>query len=407
MELEERLSELELVHDWQGLVDVLEEGIAAESNVARKAELHLKLGRVLDAKFLAGVRALKHFQSAYKLNAASVESLQAARGVYWALGKLSMVHKLLELELKAVGADSARTASLLLELGDVLLDEDDWAKGAAAYARSASVDASSDASACLGDAQLDTLSWQAHLAALLRGANESSDGHQRSRLLLRASRIARRFAPDESEEMLGRAYAAYPMDVEVAATYEGTLVKRGQSDLLEKQQLEILGRIEDKDSRSRNAMVFGSRWVSRHQNAEAGTRFLDLALQFDPTCEAAFLYMREAIGTKSGEWDRLLSIADTASLKSVDGTKAFFLAQLGTISWRNKGDIVRAKIWFGGLGAVAPRHRALLAFEKQIGKTGLSCISCISPSGECLHFGDDRSIAFERLGFHQSAHRFA
>jgi len=86
MELEERLSELELVHDWQGLVDVLEEGIAAESNVARKAELHLKLGRVLDAKLLAGVRALKHFQSAYKLNAASVESLQAARGVYWALG---------------------------------------------------------------------------------------------------------------------------------------------------------------------------------------------------------------------------------------------------------------------------------------------------------------------------------
>jgi hypothetical protein len=67
MELEERLSYLENVRDWQSLVEELEKGIASPAANASKAQFHLKLGRVLEGKFLAGVKALKHFQDAYKL----------------------------------------------------------------------------------------------------------------------------------------------------------------------------------------------------------------------------------------------------------------------------------------------------------------------------------------------------
>src|ERR1017187_3090491 len=135
MELEEHLSYLENVRDWQGLVQELEKGIASSAANAAKAQFHLKLGRVLKTKFLAGVKALKHFQDAYKLNPALTESLEAARSVYWDLGKLNMVQKLLELELKA-GADGPHAGALLLELGDVLCHQSEWAKAAAAYARS-------------------------------------------------------------------------------------------------------------------------------------------------------------------------------------------------------------------------------------------------------------------------------
>ena len=75
MELEERLSYLENVRDWQSLVEELEKGIASSAANAEKAQFHLKLGRVLERKFLSGVKALKHFQDAYKLNPALVESL--------------------------------------------------------------------------------------------------------------------------------------------------------------------------------------------------------------------------------------------------------------------------------------------------------------------------------------------
>ena len=100
MDLQDRLKQLENVRDWQGLVEELEKGIQSQSANEAKASFHLRLGQVLEQKFLAGVKALKHFQDAYKLNPALAESLEAARAVYWALGKLNMVQKLLELELR-------------------------------------------------------------------------------------------------------------------------------------------------------------------------------------------------------------------------------------------------------------------------------------------------------------------
>src|SRR5580693_134183 len=164
MELEERLSYLENVRDWQSLAEELEKGIASPAANAVRARLHLKLGRVLETKFLAGVKALKHFQDAYKLNPALTESLEAARTIYWDLGKLNMVQKLLELELKA-SPEGAQASALLLELGDVLCDQGDWEKATSTYARSlgASGGKNPEARACLGDVQVEAATWQEHL----------------------------------------------------------------------------------------------------------------------------------------------------------------------------------------------------------------------------------------------------
>ena len=100
MDLEQRLNQLESHHDWQGVVEALEQGISTSQDATTKADLHLRLGRVLHAQFLQGVRALKHFQDAYKLNPALLDALTEARAIYWELGKLNMVQKLLELQLK-------------------------------------------------------------------------------------------------------------------------------------------------------------------------------------------------------------------------------------------------------------------------------------------------------------------
>src|SRR5580698_9616229 len=187
MDQEERLSYLENVRDWQGLVEELEKGIASGEGPVSKASFHLRLGRVLETKFLAGVKALKHFQDAYKLNPGLIESLEAARSIYWDLGKLNMVQKLLELELKAA-ADGADTSALLLELGDVITDLGDSEKAAATYARSlgASGGKNQEARACLEDAQVDEGTWQAHVAKLLREAHEATDGPVKGRLFIRA-----------------------------------------------------------------------------------------------------------------------------------------------------------------------------------------------------------------------------
>jgi tetratricopeptide (TPR) repeat protein len=369
MELDERLSYLENVRDWPSLVEELEKGIASSSAGAAKAQFHLKLGRVLETKFLAGVKALKHFQDAYKLNPALTESLEAARSIYWDLGKLNMVQKLLELEVRA-GADGSRAGALLLELGDVLCDQREWEKAAAAYARSLGTSSgkNQEASACLGDVQLEAATWQEHLAALLRSASEATDAASTARRLLRASRVARRFAPDEAEGMLARAYATNPADRQAAALYEGLLAEQGRTEALEAAQHQILQQTEDRKARARLAHGFGTRWVLRHQNVEIGARFFEEALKLDPDNEGAFFFLREAYGKKAGDWDRVLTIAEEAATRAEDGNNSYLLAQAGTIAWRQLGNLIRARASFERLSAVAPEHPQLRAFEAQIGE---------------------------------------
>lgn len=370
MDLQERLSYLENVRDWQTLVEELEKGIAGSSEAAAKAAFHLKLGRVLEQKFLAGVKALKHFQDAYKLNPALVESLEAARAIYWDLGKLNMVQKLLDLELKAVSS-GPEASKLLMELGDVLCDAGDYDKATATYARSlaASGGENKEASACLEDVQAESGSWQGHVAALVRAANDLPNGPAKSRLFMRASRIARRFAPEEVESFLARAYTADPLNRQAAALYEGMLAEQNKLETLEVTQTELLTSIGDRKERGRLAIVFGMRWVARHQNMEVGARFLEQAIKLDPSQEGAFAFLRDAYGKKGGDWDRVLVIAEEAATHSGEnGDASFLLAQAGTIAWRELGNLIRARTVFERLSVVMPEHPQLRAFEAQIGE---------------------------------------
>ena len=58
MDLPPRLNQLESVRDWQTLAEELEKGIASSGDSAQKAAFHLKLGRILEDKFLQPVKAL-------------------------------------------------------------------------------------------------------------------------------------------------------------------------------------------------------------------------------------------------------------------------------------------------------------------------------------------------------------
>jgi len=236
MDLVQRLNQLESVRDWQGLAEELEKGIAGETDAAAKAQYHLRLGRVLEQKFLQGVKALKHFQDAFKLNPVLTEALENARSIYWDLGKVNMVQKLLELELKTVHEGPMATA-LLLELGDVLCDAGDYEKATATYAKALGVSGgtSLEARACLEDLQLDESTWEAHLASILQQAGAGT-GEERARLYLRAVRIAKRLAPEELESLLGKAYAVDTANKQAASMFESMLVEEERANRIQPPQ---------------------------------------------------------------------------------------------------------------------------------------------------------------------------
>src|SRR6478736_1958407 len=187
MDLEQRLKQLESHHDWHGIVEALEQGLGATQDATLKADIHLRLGRVLHTQFLQGVRALKHFQDAYKLNPALFDALAEARSIYWELGKLNMVQKLLELQLKSA-QDPATRASLQRELGDVLSDAGDYDRAAEAYAKAlqSAAGTPTDAGERLADVQASAADWQERVGELLRKAHDSSSAAAKSDAFLRA-----------------------------------------------------------------------------------------------------------------------------------------------------------------------------------------------------------------------------
>ncbi|MCC6214783.1 MAG: tetratricopeptide repeat protein [Polyangiaceae bacterium] len=367
MDLEQRVNLLTSHQDWLGAVEAVEHGLAGSDAATTKARLHLLLGRLLHEHFLQSVKALKHFQDAFKLDPSLLEALAEARAVYWELGKLNMVQKLLELQLK--NAPAAQDAALLgEELGGVLCDQNDFERATEAYARALQAGGGERVSELLEDVQTSDDQWQERIASLLRAGHAAGTGPERARCFLRASRVARRFAPGEVEALLKRAYAADPSSDVAAALYEGMLAETQRFEELATLQREVLAASADAATRAAAAFRFGLRWALRHQNAELGAELLEAALRLAPDRDAAFAWLRDHVGARGGDWARVVALADEVARAGGDGGEhRYLLAVAGLTAWRELGDLIRARGFFERLAAVDASHPSLAAFEAQIG----------------------------------------
>ncbi|HEX4478533.1 MAG TPA: tetratricopeptide repeat protein, partial [Polyangiaceae bacterium] len=370
MNLDERLTLLERNHDWHGLQETLEQGIAGANDPSSQAEYHLRLGRVLHERFLQGVKALKHFQDAFKLNPALIDALRAAREIYWELGKLNMVQKLLELQLK--NGDGKGASALYTDLGDVLSDLGDEVRATDAYTNAITVSANGSSAAAerLVDLQATEAEWHARASSLISQAAATTSNAERADLLLRAARIARKFAPDEVEAILVQAFAVAPTNVVVTSLFEDLLAASGRTDAILDHQRDVLAALTDPVERSKVAFRFGTRWALRHQNHELGATFIEQSLDANPTNEAGFAYLREIYGTIGGDFGKVVALADRLAKAAGDkADSAFLLASAGMLSWHKLGDLIRARPFFERLAKAAPEHSSLKAFELQIGQT--------------------------------------
>ncbi|MCU0680773.1 MAG: tetratricopeptide repeat protein [Polyangiaceae bacterium] len=376
MDLAQRLENLEVNRDWQGLVEELEKGVAGAPDAAQKASYHLKLGRLLSQKFFQGAKALVHFQEAYKQNPQLLDALAEARGVYWLLGKVNMVQKLLEREIKLAG-ESPTAAGLFFELGNVLAGAAEYDRAGVAYERALLVSKGGlgEAGESLEDLKVDAESWQPRVGSLLQEVSSGSRGGpaEAATALLRAARLVRRYAPDEYEALLGRAYAADPSNREAAALYEGLLMEGSRSDELAAHQTKIVEGLEG-SARASAAFFFGMRWAMRHQNLEQATRFFEQSFLAEPS-EPVFHFLREAYGTRDGNWERVAGLAESGARRAVDGAAVFFHAQAGNVLWLKVGNLIRARQAFVDLAKLSPEHPLVKAFELQIGEP-------VAPAGE-------------------------
>ena len=371
MQLDARFSELETLRDWQTLADEIERALGrTDLSDADRGALHARAGHVLHSKLLASTRALKHFQDAYKAQNTLTSALSAARAIYWEYGKTAMVQRLLELELRA-DPQGEVAAALWSELGDVAADSNDAEKATASYAKAVGFGDSDTLREKLAESQSNADSWQASVAELVRRAS-AADGAVASDLWLRASRIARRFAPDEVAAMVEKAYRANPLSDAASALYETAAIESGAEAQLQEIQKSYVASLASDALKAAATRAFGVRWAVRHQKPEVAEQWFAETVSLDPNVESAFLYLVDAWGTRGGKWENLVALAE----ENAERNPAFLLSQAGTLAWRQMGNLVRARALFLALSKVEPGHPQVRAFEAQIGEA----VSNTSPS---------------------------
>jgi golgin subfamily B member 1 len=368
MDLQQRLSSLENHQDWYGLAEALNEALSEVSDNAVKAGLHLRLGRVLHVHFLQGVKALKHFQDAYKLNPAVTVSLAEAMQVYGELGKLNMVQKMLEMQLKyASGSDDV--ARMSKELGDVLCDGGQYDRAVAAYAHALEVlpNVDSDLSQLLADVQTSDDQWQDRLAGILRLAHATSDPAIKSEAFTRAARIARRYAPAEAEGMLTQAYVSNFKNESAVALLENMLVESERTEAILRIQLSVLESLPE-ESKAEAFLAFGARWALRHQNVEVSGQFLLEAFRRNPSLAQSIIYLREHVEEWPSGCAGILAVVDSV-LETVEFSEDArgTLAVAGLMAWQNLNDVSRAKTYFDRLARLDAEHPTILNFVGQVG----------------------------------------
>ena len=369
MDLQQRLNKQETHQDWYGMAEALNQGLGEVNDSTLKAELHLRLGRVLHTRFLQGVKALKHFQDAYKLNPSLTVALTEARHVYRELGKLNMVQKLLEMQLKAASS-SAETIVITKELGDVLCDEGQYDRAAAVYSNAlrASGAIDGDLSERVGDIQVTADSWQDRLASLLRLAHSSQDPNSKSLAFMRAARIARRYAPDEVEGMLTQAYLSHFQNAAAVALLENLLVESGRTEAILRIQRQVLDS-HPEEKKVEAFLAFGASWALRHQNVEVAGQFLLEALRRSPDLSQALIYLREHADEWPTGYEGLLAVVNNVFEKPVGAADTRgTLAVAGLIAWQNLNDVSRARSYFGRLATIDAEHPAILAFAEVHGR---------------------------------------
>ncbi len=369
MDLDDRLHLLERCHDWQGLVDALEEAISAQPDVSFRARLHMRVARVLNERLLQGARALKHFQDAFKLDSALTEALSEARAVYWQLGKLPMVRRLLELQIQRAQTQ-AEAATLLVELGDVATDQGELEVASQAYERAIEIAGADavDASERLRDLRVEEGDWRARVREIQATAELGAPG-DRARSLVRAARVARRLAPNDAEELLREAYSADPTRDDAATLYEGMLVAQAREESIIQTQRGLLEAIEDPKRHADLALRFGSRWGHRHKKPQIAAQFVEETLRHQPDNEVAFTFLRDVYGTHLGDWSRVVGLADELGRRTEGAGAAFFWANAASVALQELGDVERAQGYYARLAKVAPGHTALAGSRNYSGES--------------------------------------
>ncbi len=387
-ELEGRLRR---ARDWGGMIDVLEREAEQVGSEKERSERLFELASLTEEIVPERDRALAIYQRAWKLHPDNLKALAEARRVYRELGRLEMVAKLGELELKSTSGGPEEQAKLAGLVGEALLDCRQRDKALPLLHRALEVyPDSSQLRDAVAAADYDAENWL-DLVEKLQGDAERADSTTAARMLLRAARILHQEVPGDPmyEDLLRGALANDAQNESANFLFESLLAAQERWDELEKHHQKRAYAAVDDTSRAALYRQFALEWVQRFKDRSRGAAFFARAIESAvedgatfPSLVAAFGLLREVYGDR-GDWETVLRLADAVLPRVEDPQQRLYVAlQAAVAAWRGLGDADRARGYFHTVRDLEPEAPDLHDFESEAGAAIPAPIPSMADQGD-------------------------
>jgi tetratricopeptide (TPR) repeat protein len=361
--------------DWNLAISELEQEIEGVEDVQQRSELLFEIANVTEEIVPERERALAIYQRAWKLHPENIKALTRAREVYGDLGRLEMVAKVGQLELKLRNNDG----DLAALVGLAYLDSGQRKKALPLLQLALETNPTNvDLTEALAAATYDENEWIDDVERLADDA-EDADSNTAGRMLLRAARIVFHETPEDEryEELLKMSLVNNPQAKATNYLYEKLLSTAERWKELEEHHDRRIYAAADDEEKMDLSEQFGLEWVQRFKDRERAAKYFKLAIEHAAASRnyskfnslvAAFSLVQEIFGGSS-KWNEVLELAD-AALPSLEGQQKLFISiQSGLIAWKEVSDIEKARRYFAIALALEEDSPDVADFVEQHGAT--------------------------------------
>jgi golgin subfamily B member 1 len=371
--------------DWTQTIDELEKELEASGSKPEQSERLFELAVLVEDVIPERERAIALYQRAWKLHMPNIKPLSRAREVYAEIGRMEMVAKLGEMELRSPDAPQ----NLAQIVGEALVDSGQKDKALPILQRALAAQPDSiRVKDALAAVTYDAEFWSDEVDRLADDADRFDD-QQCVRMLLRAARVVRIEAPDDVrlEELLKRIFVKDIDEPSANFMYETLLSSAQRWDELERHHQRRADRAPDHAQRVEALRMFALEWVQRFKDKERGAKFFNSALEASATngaspmrsIIAAFTLLKQVQGDR-GEWSKLLELADAVIDRMPLGEEKLYVAiQAGHIAFDKVNDLERAKRYFAIAASIEPKNPTVEDFVQAVGLDGTALASGSMP----------------------------
>jgi len=362
--------------DWTTAIDELESELETIEDTAQRSELLFELAQLSEEVFPERDRALAIYQRAWKLHPENLKALRRAREVYFELGRLEMVAKVGQLELKSSADGVAELATMV---GEALIDTGQSDKALPVLQTALEQEPDSvrirDAIAA---AEYDQEIWT-DIVDKLSAEADKADSSTAARMLLRAARMLLREGGDDGklEALVRRSLEFDPQSASANFLLESLMVRQERLDELAEHHEKRAYAVADDDERAELYRRFALEWVQRFKDRERAAAFFAKAMQSAGQNGvqsslvghvAGFSLLREVFGGRA-DWDSVLQTLDGVIEKLDDERRLYLAVQGGAIAWRDLDNVDRARRYFDMVRSIDPDAPELGEFDAAVGVT--------------------------------------